>query len=252
MASEALKFLSEAKLQQLYEDISTNRQRYKIGDFKDLLGDNGWEIESSVVRIDREKFSMLDGAEETAEAYVRNSLLVHQALEGMTPAIAREERVWVRLTHIECIDYTRARWLRKIKDDQLDKSVALHFFAQGRTGVRDDNAVSKLWWNVHIAKIADPSDPEGTLRLILKTADIRQAFVERPGTAARGPLAKAVVRAMKSISWLTSTEAAFRQFMIALNRDGGGVLFEALTQNEADRLVASCVAKAEIHLSRGT
>lgn len=250
MATEPLKFLSEAKLQQLQDDIAVNRERYKTGDFNDLAGDNGWEIESSFVRVDREKFSMLDGAEETAAAYVANSLLVYQALEGMTPAIAREERIWVRLTHVECLDYTRTRWLRKVRDDEMDKSILRHFFAQGRTGVRDDNAISRLWWNAHVAKIADPKDQEGALRLILKTADIRQGFVERPGTAAREPLAQAVIRAMKSITWLTSTEAAFRQFMIELNRDGGGVLFEALTDSEADKLVAACALKAEFHLSR--
>ena len=121
-------------------------------------------------------------------------------------------------------------------------------FAPNLTAIRDDNALSRLWWNVHIATIADPEDPEGALRLILKTADIRNNFVERTGTVSRRPLARAVVRAMRNNPWITSSEQAFREFMKALNRDGGGVLFEALDESEADKLIEACASRAKSHL----
>jgi hypothetical protein len=117
-------------------------------------------------------------------------------------------------------------------------------FAPTLTGIRDDNSISRLWWNMQIARIADPVDPKGALRLMVKRADIRMQFVERPSTAARPPLAKAVVRALRNDPRLTSTEAIFRQFMIALNREGSGVLFEVLSDDEADRVIALCVQRA--------
>ena len=85
--------------------------------------------------------------------------------------------------------------------------------------------------------------PDGSLalRLILKSADIRSNFVERTGTAARRPLARAVVRAMTRIPWITSSERAFREFVKTLDRDGGGILFEALSDAEADRQMSNCI-----------
>jgi Family of unknown function (DUF6339) len=244
MAASSLKFLSEAKLAELRRDVPAHRDRYLSGNFRDLERDNGWAIESSSVEVDHEALATLDGASRTAEADIINSLIIHAALKGMTPALAREERVWARLTHVECLDYSRARWLEGTEGERLDAAVGFHMFAPGLTGIRDDNALSRLWWNVHIATIADPNDPTGALKLILKTADIRSNFVERTGTAARKPLAQAVLRAMRTEPWITSAERSFREFMIELNRDGGGVLFEALTDIEADGVLASYTTRA--------
>ncbi len=250
MGTEPLKFLSETKLAELRRDTTANRDRYASGDFLDLERDNGWAIETAWVEVDNDALATLDGTAKTAEADIANSLIVHGAFKGMTPALAREERVWSRLTHVECLGYSRARWLSGKTYDGLDAMVRLHLFAPGLTGIRDDNALSRLWWNMHIATIADPNDPEGALRLIVKTADIRQAFVERPGTAARVPLARAVIRAMRRDQWLSASEDAFREFMKVLNRDGGGILLEALSEAETDSMVASYCAKARMHLAK--
>lgn len=248
MTMAALKILSEKKLLDLWENISVNRDRYEAGEFLDLEHENGWAIETATVQVDYSLLKALDGTERTAAADIENSLIIYRALHGMTPAIAREERVWVRLTHIECLEYTRARWLSGKTGVALDSSVETHFFAKGLTAIRDDNALSRLWWNMHIASIADPDDPEDALRLILKTSDIRTNFVERTNTVARKPLARAVIRAMRRDPWIVSSERSFREFMISLNRDGGGMLFEALSEAESDALMVACALRAREHL----
>jgi hypothetical protein len=248
MTNTPLKYLSQVIVDELIENIPTNRDRYANGDFLDLSGENGWEVESDKVKIDLDMLTDLDGTDGTAAADIRNSLIVYRSMPDMTPAFARDERVWVRLTHVECLQYSRARWIKKAEGESLDKAVLDHFFAQGRTGIRDDNAISRLWWNMHVATIADPNDPEGALRLILKTADIRQAIVERPNTASRQPLARAIVRTMRINPWITSSEDAFRAFMKEMNRDAGGVLFEAIPDSAADRALSSYAEKARHHL----
>ena len=250
MTVSPLKYLSENKLSELKKSIVANRDRYEAGSFLDLAHDNGWAIETSTVQVDHDLLETLDGTTRAAAADIDNSLILFRALQGMTPALAREERVWVRLTHIECLGYSRERWLSEKKSEQLDAQVRIHMFAPGLTAIRDDNALSRLWWNMHIASIADPDDPEGALRLILKTADIRSNFVERTNTAARKPLARAVVRAMRRKPWITSSERAFREFMIALNRDGGGILLEALSDAEADTLMDTCASRAQAHMAK--
>lgn len=244
MPPEPLSYVSEAKLEELRRNVGLNRERYVTGDFADLERENGWAIEASGVTVDRDLLASLDGAVRTAAGDRAASVTLYRALPGMTPALAREERVWVRLSHIECLAYARSRWLSDLDDSRVDSQVHLHLFGSGLTGIRDDNALSRLWWNMHVAAIAKPDDPERALDLILKTADIRSNFVERPNTAARPPLARAVIRAMRRDPWITSTERAFREFMIVLNRDGGGVLFETMSDDNVDGVMDACAERA--------
>jgi len=246
-----LKYLSEAKLTELRKSVSTNLSRYKCDDFADLVGANGWAIEARDVQIDTDLLARMAELPASAMHDADASILVHQALPGMTPAMAAEERVWARVTHVECLGYSRARWLLGLADEKLPDAIRRHMFASGIPGIRDDNAVSRLWWNMHVATIADPENPQGALRLILRTADTRMQFVERVGTSSRPAIARAVVRAMRRHDWLQSSESAFRHFMIVLNREGGGVLFELLTDAEADRYMDRCLVLAK-HRAEGT
>ncbi|MDE2790090.1 MAG: DUF6339 family protein [Paracoccaceae bacterium] len=251
MQQDRLHYLSEAKLGELRRNVTRHRERYAAGDFTDLERENGWAIEAGGVNIDSDLLASLDGMRRTAEGDRSASAILYRALPGMTPALAREERVWVRLSHVECLDYARSRWLRGLEEEQLDRQVHRHLFGNDLNGIRDDNALSRLWWNMHVAAIADPEDPEGALDLILKTADIRSNFVERSNTTARPPLAKAVVRVMRRNLWITSTERAFREFMIVLNRDGGGVLFETMSDEEVDKIMDTCAERARARSERG-
>ncbi len=250
MGQEPLNYLSEAKLEELRQNVSQNRERYADGDFTDLQCDNGWAIKASEVRIQRELLAGLDGTVRSAAGDRAASVKLYRALPGMTPALAREERIWVRLSHVECLGYAHSRWLSGFEGEELDRKVHRHMFGGDLTGIRDDNALSRLWWNMHIATIADPDDPESALTLILKTADIRSNFVERPNTAARLPLARAVIRAMRRNQWITSTERAFREFMIVLNRDGGGILFETMSDLDVDSIMDACADRAKAHLEK--
>jgi hypothetical protein len=249
---EPLKYLSEAKLAELRNSVSANLARYEWGDFADLLIDNGWAIESQEVKVDTDLLAQLNESLASPQQDADASVIVHQALQGMTPAMAAEERVWARLTHVECLAYSQARWIRNASDERVLGAIRTHMFAAGIQGIRDDNAVSRLWWNMHIATIADPSDPQGALRLILRRADTRLSFVERTGTASRSAIARAVIRAMRRHDWLQSSEAAFRHFMIVLNREGGGVLFESLSDDETDVHMERCVLMARNREEKAT
>lgn len=159
--------------------------------------------------------------------------------------MANEERIWARLAHVEAVDYCRARWLEGRDVQKHEALVRDHFFASTQTGVRDDHAISRLWWNYYIAKTCMPDDIAGALALIMKTADIRSNFVERIWMTSRQNIAGAVLRAMRDNAWITATEANFRLFMKALNRLGGGIVFEVLSASEVDEFVTQCSAFAQ-------
>lgn len=247
MASEKLRYLSESSLYELRSAVMKNLELYRSEDFFDISSTNGWSISSDSVFVDSDRLSNLSGGQGASSDF-ESSIAVYKSLQGMTPALAMEERVWVRFTHLECLKYARARWPLKGSDEDQVDHILKHFFAKGRTGVRDDNAISRLWWNMHIANIADPEDPESALKLILKVADVRAALVERPNTSARVPIIRALMRVMRSNQWITSTGRAFQKFMVEVNRDAGGVLFEVLPDAVIDSVMLRCAEKAQRNL----
>ncbi|RVM58878.1 hypothetical protein CN128_07465 [Sinorhizobium meliloti] len=241
-----LKYLSDAAISQLRGDISKNVERYRKTGFSDRANEPGWDIPLGI-DYDNEKLATLDLSQPAAIAAIdlQNSKIVGEALSGLDPSTANEERIWVRLAHVEAFDYSRARWIRSASDHEIPALARDHFFASTQTGIRDDQSLSRLWWNYQIARTCQPDDIDWALNLILKRADIRSNFVERIWMTSRRNIAAAVLRAMATDPWVTGQENNFRDFMKAVNRLGGGVVFEALNEKETDAFVSQCVALAK-------
>ncbi len=85
-----------------------------------------------------------------------------------------------------------------------------------------------------------PDDVEHALSLMLKTADIRSNFVERIWMSSRRCIAGAILRAIETRPGITKTQDSFREFMKVINRYGGGIVFEALSESDADQFVLEC------------
>lgn len=243
--SERLKFVSEQILDDLVDGVPSNLERYVSGDFSDLAEQYGWDIETTTVRFEADKLAELRGGPTTPEDEVHNSLVVHEALQGLRPSLAREERIWVRLCHTEGLEYARSRWLRNIQPEKLEGQVRTHFFAETLNRVRDDNALGRLWWNAEIAKIACPDDMKHGLDMLLKSADIRLSLIERSRTGGRPTLLRAIIGVLDADPWLTSHETHFREFMKVLNRDGGGLLLESLPSSAVSDLMRRSVERSQ-------
>ncbi len=238
----AITCVSQRVLEELQQGIATNLPRYEGDGFRDLAEHNGWSV-SVDIPINYDRLSEIDGTERGAEADLRNTQIVIDALTRLTPSLASEERVWVRLTHVECFDYAKRRWgmPEGSEQEKAARNVKKHFFAAGVTGVRDDNAISRLWWNGYIARQLMPEDPSTALKLILSSADARQALIERPWLSTRRPLLAGMLRAMRDRPEIRR-ENPFREFVKTVNREGGGVVFEAMSDREVDAFVARCIS----------
>ena len=249
---ESLKYLSDSALFQLSDSISENIDRYIRDGFEDYASREGWDI-SLKIDFDRDLLATLDTTRQRAivEIDLTNSIIVGKALENLTPSRANEERIWVRLSHLEAFEYSRIRWLTGKEGADLYPAIKKHFFAPTQTHIRDDHALSRLWWNYHIARTCMREDIDRALKLILKTADIRSNFVERIWMNSRKKFAAAVLRAMETQEWITDAEQNFREFMKVLNRQGGGIVFEALSESEADAFVQQCADQAMVRLKTG-
>lgn len=222
--------------------VDANLARYVSGDFLDLESAGDWRIPLSL-DVDLSQLAELkvDG---TPSSEIENSLIVGHALGALSPSVARENRVWVRMSHVECLTYSRARWIRSdASDETKSKSIKAHFFAPTIAACRDDHSVSRLWWNYHIARQIDASNVGVVLKLLLHRADIRLNFLERSGMASRPSFARGVVRLLDREIELLQGEDLFRRFMKRMNLDGAGIAFEILPDSRVDRIMQDCLEK---------
>jgi hypothetical protein len=240
----ALLYVGQAVADELWDGVRENLHRYVEDGFADLVAAGDWSIPLRR-DFDPEPLTKLT-PDAGVEAELRNSELVWKALGAtLTPSLAREGRIWIRLSHVECLDFARQRWLSKGSEDTLEASVKAHFFANTRTAARDDHAIARLWWNGWIARQISPEQPESALNLILSSADIRSNLIERPWIFARPPLAAAILRVMQAEEWLLQGELNFREFIKAANLLGGGVAFEIMEKKEIESFLRRCLAKAQ-------
>jgi hypothetical protein len=243
---ENLRYLKGDAVASLKKSVSNNIDRYASGNFLDFAGSIDWNLESRI-SVDLSGLSRLQlGTGSDVE--VANSLIVGEVLGGLPPAAATDDRLWTRLSHVECLEYSRARWLRGKEGSALEHQIRTHFFGGGLTAARDDHPIGRLWWNHRIALRTLPFlnglSIERVLKVILSRADVRLNTVERSGIMSRPRLAAAIVRALLDDPELLGEEARFRGFMKAINAQGGGVPFEvpAISDAEVIRFVARCAA----------
>lgn len=237
-----LKYMSLQTVDSLRDGVAENLQRYQSGDFHDLMSGGDWSIELEF-EADLTPLAQLDPSG-SPEAEIENSKKVWEALGRLPPALAYEEGIWVRLTHVDCLEFSRRRWLKDAQDGKAESLVRLHFFAEGLTGRRDDNALSRLWWNAYISNKVAPYTSVNPLETMLRSADTRMNLVERSRLASRAQLSAGILRLVQSSEWLREHEQNFRQFMIVLNRMGGGVVFETLAGADIDSFMADCARRA--------
>jgi hypothetical protein len=244
-----LPHLSEVRLEQLRAEVEKDIDRYRGNGFADLVREPGWSIDIDL-DLDLTELQLLDGSDNRAATDLNNSRIVARVLKELSPSLANEERIWVRLSHVEAFSYCRDRWLKGLEDPQaVADAVRLHFFARTQTGLRDDHAISRLWWNAYIARHSYPHDPDRGLELLLTTADVRSNLVERIWLTGRRKLATGVFRSMESDTFVLSSERSFREFMKAINLLGGGIVFEAMTDTEIDAFLTRCSAQAAADLA---
>lgn len=244
MSREPLKLLSTAVVADLASSIADNVDRYASAGFGDLARENGWEVETSEATYSPSDLTKLISGS-GAEAEIANSLIVYNALGNMNPALAREERLWARLCHVECLEFVRQRWLRS-RSSGLEPLIKKHFFAPNLQGSRDDNAIGRLWWNGYVASMASPGDIERGLRTLLSRANIRLQIFDRADTAFRRPLLQGITRLLRSEEWFESRDDAINDFMYEVNKRSGGIVFEALSSSDVDLHLGRCLRAARV------
>ena len=236
-------FLRREVVQRLYDNVESNLDAYKSGDFNDIIKDTDLRKAKSA-QYDPDPLEDLV-PERGGEKDVENAILVHQSLGGISPYLARDERVWTYLTHVVCLRYVRLRWLElDLTDDKIVKGIRLHFFARGSRAFERNNAISCLWWWAHIASRYDKIDLRQALEILLHQTDVRASIVERPTLARSKKVFSAIMGVLckyydddRTFFSRSKKSGNYRVWLKRLNRHGGVRLLDALETSSLEALV---------------
>lgn len=223
--------------------IDQNIDRYVSGNFDDLLLPE-YVIAVKDTKLDTELLGQLV-PKSGGEYDVSNALTVYTALKGLTRYLARDERLWVWLTHGPALEYTRKRWLIEgASTDKIKSLIRAHFFASGARGFERNNAIACLWWWAAIVDQCKSDDLEATLKVFLHQTDVRASIIERPTSSqsAFPSILNVLIEKYNSperesfFKREKGNTAIYRRWLSEINRHGGSVFYEALPESEVTSL----------------
>ena len=230
-----LTYFTEAKIDQLRVEIE-DRLEWYYSPKKQRLGTmEGHEFRVSKIEVSIPTLDMADDQPHRTDLV--NSLRVYEAMRSLTRHQASDERLWAYLCHFHLAEYVTYRWLerRPESDKKAITKVYNHFFARGSRRIIRDNGVSRLWWLGFMANRVDSGEPEKFLEIVLHRQDVRSSVLERPFLA-RNLRALAMIYQVMREHWeidkkrVLFRRVLFRRWMRALNRRGGVILFDALSE----------------------
>jgi hypothetical protein len=182
---------------------------------------------------------LLDPAQ-TAD--IANMLALAASIEGLTPELATDERLWVSLALGQFRDYSYQRWGNKAKtDDDLFKYWRLHVLAASTRNRWRDHAVSRLWWMHRYACMLQPDNPKAALDMLLIEIDYISSLLSKPSVSTNLNLARAIVAVsqaeiLKKKS-LKFDRENFRLFVRELDLIGGRRVLGAVEEDTLTKIV---------------
>ena len=179
-----LRFLKTAAIGELVRAIPENLKRYTEGDFADLELDAAfWSFQSRDGCVNLQDLESLLLPDENSNYEVENSVRVFEAFPKLSRYEAADVRLWTFYNHATALDYTRARYGKKVEGKDLPeqcKEIEKHFFAS--SSARDlvrNGSLSRLWWNARVCFDASPKNGHELLRVLLINTDFRASHMER-------------------------------------------------------------------------
>ena len=238
-------FFRQDTVDLLKKNVTQNLPWYRGGSDADqgMIEDRYNEMS---LPIDLTCFDVLN--KNTAERDDRkNVIAIYEAFGCLSLQQAAEERIWAYATHFLARQYTSKRWGNIPKDDgKAVRYILAHYFVSGARGLFRDNAIARLWWMGYLASRCDDYDLENTLNILLRDSDVRANLLERTSVSMSVEMFSGVVRALgKSLERGENPDIYkrnnFRNLMKAVNRRGGRIMLNALTNKQLDEILNSMV-----------
>ena len=238
-----IRFLKSQAVSELYTQVQDNLDQYRTGNFDFLEQDISLYFEGQL-EIDESSIEKIKCDKKDFKE-VENCKLMLDSLKDITPYLARDERLWVYLTHTLLLNYARTRWEIPVDDEKAIKHIRSHFFARGARGIERGNAASRLWWMAHLCSRVKSLSLDDSLKAFLFMTDVRAGIIERPSTCQSITVFETVIKMLKESlegDQKLFKRNIFRPFMMELNLQGGVKLLDSLPEREIRRIAINCVS----------
>ena len=243
-----MKYLRQQTLDRLFDEVPENLARYRNGSFEALETDpmlyRELDVEAAPIAQLKQNQEAADDAE--------NAAAIWASLSHLTPADARDRRLWTMLVHTTYLEYARARYPIPEDDAAAIKQIRSHWFASSNRALERDQAVSRLWWFAFMANRAGTLSLEEALRALLHRTDLRANLIERPTMAQCVPLFSAWLEVLANALGASDDgehdffrRPVYRTALKRLNALGGYRLLDSLPQKRLRTLVEDVLVEAK-------
>jgi hypothetical protein len=219
-----------------------------VAAFADLSLKLDLKLISSPYEFDASKILALPQAKSWSENNDRrNCDVIFQALPGLTPVEATDERIWVSLCFNQFNDYTNVRW--PLKSDptssknakELTKSLLEHRFAGTARARWRNNSVSRLWWMAFYANSFEGLSATSALNVLCLDSDLVASFLGRPWTANNRVVAKYLIQELEK-KYLNRdappfSRMKFRETLKEIDLRSGRLLVGSLNESDIESFV---------------
>ena len=256
-------------VRQLKSQLGVNQDRYWDGSFtpEDVLFTNNI-MPLRNVSIDQTLFRQMQVRKQALGiSDAENALLLYQGLSGVTPKLARDQRFWVTLCHLDGHGYIKRRhdifkpdetkirnsvdYKRYLAEGGLPaatkylaresiKSLETRFFCTGNRGFERDNALARLWWAAHVTSSFKSLKHAEALTLLMEKLEIRSVFLDNATVSIIPNMLEALLLCVKEekkknddLTFFKSREHKdHRVWMELINKHGGRASFETMSTKD--------------------
>lgn len=186
------------------------------------------------------------------EIDLNNCKIIYRNFRFLTPRQAADERFWAGLCHGAFYDYVRRRW--SYGDDKIPsaneavKNIKSRFFFGG--GSRDSlstNTLAKCWWTGRALYDSNLENPFEKLDILGANNFYTKAFsIMTRSFAANTRILNGIIKFIKHLNDKNiklSTESHLRPALSELNKNGGAVVLDCLTEEEIAAIMIEYVEK---------
>jgi hypothetical protein len=227
----SIRLLKQRTIDELITNIADNLDSYRAGDFDSIINNNNCHTHDGLT-FDVELLKSINGKRDED---VDNCLKMFKAMNGLTPYLAKDERLWCYLTHTVLLEYSRVRWSIPDNDDDAVTYIRNHFFAKNIRSFERDNSASRLWWISYVCSKVSDMDLKTALETLLYSMDAKSQIMDRSTSALKVNLFSSIMAKMHDSiesDGLFLERNVNRPYMLEVNFLGGYKLLSALSTSK--------------------
>jgi hypothetical protein len=107
---------------------------------------------------------------------LQNIIQLYGAFKALTPWQAANKYMWTYLCHadLKCREYIKHRWF----DDARENTIRTRYFVGNNESLRNDNALSRLWWYGYLTYDADAPNPYWLTKILMTNETIATDVID--------------------------------------------------------------------------